>query len=160
MNVDTTTGEIVYEDEPAEAPFIRTGWNYDMHATSVATGLDCSGDPGKTQQQFKEECDINTIIRNFGLDLPIPENFNMAQYIDLADSVTDFHTAQNIVRMAAEEFMRAPANLRTRFDNDPQKMLDFLEDGKNREEAEKLGLLNPRPEVPPAPPAVVEKDTK
>ena len=57
-------------------------------------------------------------------------------------SVSDFHAAQNLIAEATQTFDLLPASLRKRFDNDPAKLLAFLEDDSNREEAVKLGLVN------------------
>jgi hypothetical protein len=46
--------------------------------------------------------------------------------------------------------MALPANIRSRFDNDPAKLIDFMENPANREEAESLGLVNKSEPVPVA----------
>ena len=61
--------------------------------------------------------------------------------------ITDFQSAMEAVVRAQGAFNDLPANVRARFRNDPAEMLAFLEDGKNREEAVKLGLVSPPPEV-------------
>ena len=63
------------------------------------------------------------------------------QYGDFT-TVADFHAAQNIIAEATQSFDLLPAALRKRFDNDPAKLLEFLEDDSNREEAIKLGLVS------------------
>jgi phage internal scaffolding protein len=46
--------------------------------------------------------------------------------------------------MAAEdEFDALPAQIRARFENEPANLIDFLSNEQNRDEAEKLGLVNP-----------------
>jgi phage internal scaffolding protein len=44
--------------------------------------------------------------------------------------------------------MALPAQIRSRFDNDPAKLIDFLENEQNHDEAIKLGLVNPPGEMP------------
>jgi phage internal scaffolding protein len=60
--------------------------------------------------------------------------------------VPDFQTALNLVISAQDEFMKVPADVRARFNNDPGELMAFLEDDKNRDEAIKLGLVNAPPE--------------
>lgn len=124
---------------------LRAFGNYDVDAASDAAGIKFDPDEGRTQQSFKEECDINEIVRRFGLTGEVPENLHMPQSGDFT-GVTDFQQAMNIVRQAEEEFLRVPAGIRARFNNDPGAMMAFLEDVNNRDEAVKLGLVNPPPE--------------
>lgn len=131
------------------APFLRTPGNYDTDEASEASGLRCE-DPSRTQQQFKKECDINEIVRRFGLTGEFPENFNPPTSVDFTDTVTDFHTAANLMVQANQEFNSLPAALRKRFYNDPQELMTFLENGENEAEARSLGLLKD-PVTPPAP---------
>lgn len=119
------------------------------HAFSVSEddGLDCAvGGPTKTQQQFKQECDINEIVRRFGLTGELPAEPRIGSFGDFT-GVHDFHAAMNMVRGAEEAFMEFPAELRARFGNDPGQMLLFLQDVKNKDEAVKLGLVSKPPEV-------------
>lgn len=150
IKVDNDTGEI-------RGPFIRSAYNYPMDAVSRETGLACT-DVTRTQQQFAEECDINTIIRRFGLTGELPENLRVPQSGDFT-SVHDFQSAMNAVRAAEEAFMEMPADVRERFNNDPGRFLAFVHDDKNRDEAAKLGLLVP-PAVPPEPLEVVVREKK
>lgn len=125
-------------------PFIRSAYNYDMNAASDASALHCPEET-LTQQQFAEEVNINTIIKNFGLNGELPENVAVPQSGDFT-GVTNFHEAMNIVRKSEEAFMEMPADIRERFSNDPGKFLDFVHDEKNLEEARKMGIARPAPE--------------
>lgn len=121
----------------------RTGFNYDRDAASNESGLECL-DESLAIQSAEDESNINTIVRRFGLTGQLPDDVRMPQTGDFT-GVPDFHTAMNLVRAAQEEFLRVPADIRARFGNDPQAFMHFLEDGSNRAEAEKLGLLKPVP---------------
>lgn len=136
---------MIDEDGEIKVPFLRTAYNYDMMAVSNDTGLFCNPEEGMTQQQFAEEADINTIVRRFGLTGELPENVRVPQYGDFT-GIADYKDAMNAVRAADEAFMELPAEVRYKFANDPQRLLEFVADGKNREEAQKLGLLK-EPEV-------------
>lgn len=118
-----------------------------QYSPSEDDGIDCSKDKGRTQVQFQEECDINTIVRRFGLTGELPDDPRIGQYVDMSNVPEDYASMLRAVRGAEEAFMEFPAELRARFGNDPGAMLAFLQDGKNREEAVELGLVSKPPEV-------------
>lgn len=106
--------------------------------------------PGVTvQQHMKTEVDINRIIAKAQQTgcLPIGRlGGTFAEYpreVDLMD-------AYDIVADAEESFAALPATVRARFNNDPLALCGFLQDEKNRVEAEALGLLQPKERVPEA----------
>lgn len=125
------------------APFLRTPYNYDRDAATNETGIDCSVEPSKTQQHFIEESDINTIVKRFHLTGELPTNVRMPQQADF-EGVFDFQTAMNAIRAAEESFAAMPADVRTRFNNDPHLFVEFCSNDENRPEAEKLGLVKPK----------------
>jgi hypothetical protein len=127
--------------------FWRTGNNYDMDAVSDETGLKCE-DESLAVQSARDETDINTIVRRFGLTGEMPSDVAMPQSGDFS-GLPDFHAAMNAVRDAQVEFLRVPADVRARFNNDPGRLMAFLEDDRNRDEARKLGFLKPVEVVPP-----------
>lgn len=140
--------------------FVRSPYNYDVDLASDESALRCN-DESLAQQNQKEESDINTIVRRFGLSGELPTNVRMPQYGDYT-GITDYQSALNAVNEAQSAFMRMPADIRTRFNNDPEEFVQFCLDDKNRAEAEKLGLVPPAavkptdtPPVPvPEPPKV------
>lgn len=138
-------------------PFVRSAYNYDREAASDETALKCD-DPSMAVQSAEEECNINTIVRKFGLTGELPNDVRMPRSGDFS-GIPDFHTAMNMVRSAQEEFMRVPAHIRARFDNDPQAMISFLEDDSNRDEATKLGLLKSVQAIEPTLVRVVSDET-
>lgn len=142
-----------------EIPHFRTGYNYDTDAVSKATGLACDPEDTQTQQQFAEDADINTIVRRFGLTGELPPARDIPQYGDFTH-VLDYQSALNAVIAADEAFMSLPAQLRSRFDNNPQNLLDFLHDENNREEARTMGLLKPDVHSPPATGAATNQEPK
>lgn len=126
----------------AKAPFLRTPYNYDTIAASDESGIACK-DASLAQQQFAEECDINTILRKFNVTGELPMSPVSPRYGDFT-GISDYKTALDRVIAADEEFMNLPATLRARFDNDASKLIDFLDNEENRAEAEKLGLVEPK----------------
>jgi len=141
------------------APFLRTPYNYDRNQVSDETGLKCL-DKSLAQQQFTEECDINTIVERFHLTGEVPQLTELPSYGDFT-GIFNYQTAMNAIVAARETFMTLPAKLRSRFNNDPEKFLEFCDDPENLPEARKLGLLKepatPLPgtpaETPHEPPA-------
>lgn len=122
--------------------FLRSGFGYDVDEASLEAGVDCSErvEASRTQQHFAEEVDINTIVRRFGLTGELPTNVPMVLQGDFTN-VVDFRSAMDLVVAAREAFMEQPAHVRARFDNDPQKFLDFTSDVKNLDEAIGLGMV-------------------
>lgn len=128
--------------------FVRDPYNYDVDQVSNETGLRCD-DPSLTQQQFKEEADINTIVDRFLKSGVLPTAVNMPQYVDY-EGVFDFQSAMNVVRQADENFMRLDAKVRARFNNSPQAFLEFFANPENADEAVRLGLAIPKAPLPVA----------
>lgn len=129
------------------APFLRTPYNYDTDRVSDETGLKCD-DPSRAQQHFKDECDVNTIVERFKITGQLPTNLRMPQPGDFS-GIGSFHDAMNAIVQARETFDKMPANIRSRFGNDPANFLEFCYNPDNRDEARKLGLLVPGSEAPP-----------
>lgn len=136
--------------------FVRSPYNYDRNAVSDETGLFCDpeSDEGRSKavQSEREEADINTLVRRFGITGQLPQNVRVPTYSDFTD-VFDFQTAMNAILAAEQSFMSMPADVRSRFHNDPQEFLEFCQhetDGKltNLEEMRKLGLAVPEPPAP------------
>lgn len=130
--------------------FLRTGNNYDRNTASIASGIACK-DPTRAKQSFKEEADINTIVKRFKLTGQLPENVRMPVSTDYTD-IMDFQTAMNAIRAGEEAFAAMPSNIRSRFQNDPARFVEFCLDDNNRPEAEKMGLVAPRKPVAPLQP--------
>jgi len=123
-----------------KTPFLRTAYNYDTNAASNESGVACE-EPSLAQQHFKDECDINNILRQFNITGLLPEAPLSPRYGDFT-GIVDYHTALNAVIAAEDGFMALPADLRARFQNDPEQLIDFLNDESNKDEAVKLGLVD------------------
>lgn len=99
--------------------------------------------PSMTQQQYREECDINRImdryLRTGVLSDPL-ENRGTPKYGDYAE-LGDYMDHMNKVVEANEMFESLPASIRKRFNNNPGELIEFVMDDKNRVEAEMLGII-------------------
>lgn len=128
--------------------FMRTAYNYDMNEAGDESALQCK-DKTLTQQHFKEEADINTIVQRFHLTGELPTDVRMPMNGDFS-GVFDFQSAMNAIRAAEESFAAMPAQVRSRFQNNPAAFVAFCSDPENTAEAIKMGLATARP-VPDAP---------
>lgn len=137
------------------ANMLKSARNYDRNAASRKTATqnkwvnpdtgEIETMPSMTQQHHKDDTDINVIVRRFGITGQLPQNFKAPLEGDFTN-ITDYTSAVRLVQEAGDAFAKLPAVQRDRFGNDPAQMLAFLYDGKNREEAIKLGMIPKPPE--------------
>ncbi|WNK14322.1 MAG: internal scaffolding protein [Microvirus sp.] len=100
----------------------------------------CVG-PSLAKQSFRDECDINNIMKKFEKDGVLTHyNEYQGQYGDFTDA-PEYHDALNKVMMADTMFLSVPAYIRKRFDNDPAKFLEFVSNPDNVREMQSLGLM-------------------
>nr|AVQ10190.1 minor capsid protein [Gokushovirinae environmental samples] len=130
--------------------------------------------PSLTVQSSAEEADINTIVKRFGVTGQAPQNVRVPLEGDFTEAM-DFSSAMRALRLSQESFAAMPADVRSRFHNDPAEFYEFSTsrdekgDLVNLEEMRKFGLAvpakapDPEPEpvlvrmaepVPPLPPGV------
>ncbi len=103
--------------------------------------------PSLTKQSFKDETDINNILKNYNKTGLINTNNETPQYLDASMNM-DFHQATNALITIQDNFDNLPAKIRKKFHNDPAEYLNFCSDPDNIEELRALGLAEPL-EVPP-----------
>lgn len=110
-------------------------------------------DPEKgAKQSFKDDCDINTILRRHRAGAVISHvNENQGRFADVS-GISDYRESIERVRAANDFFMGLPALLRARFDNDPAYFLDFIADPLNESDLREWGLMPALEEAPPEPP--------
>lgn len=122
---------------------------------------DCSKDKILTVQAQKNETDINQIMKKIEKGMMVNTVAEEGRFEDISDF--DGLEASIIkVQKANEAFMTLSAEVRSRFDNNPVKLIDFLSDEGNYAEAVELGLVNPKKdqkadEPASIPPVVGEK---
>lgn len=85
-------------------------------------------------------CDIKNIVSRISPRQTHGIIDNPGIYGDFSH-VGSFQEALDNLRATKDEFMRLDPKLRMRFANDPQNLVDFLDDPENHDEAEKLGLI-------------------
>lgn len=139
---------IVEALDPKQIPFVRSANNYDTKAVSDATGLHCP-EPTLTQQQFKDDANPNVLLEKFKIGEILEQHPLNTNYGDFTQ-VTTYEEAHDLLRQAEHEFMQLPLKIRNRFENNPQKLMDFLNNPENRDEAIALKLIE-SPKADPAP---------
>lgn len=108
--------------------------------------------PSLTSQEFKDEVDINVMLRKFNVTGQLPVNVVLPTYGDFT-GLTDYRSAIEVIQAADAEFMKLPAEIRARFGHSPQAFLEFCSDARNKDELKRLGLLK-EPDPVPEPMAV------
>lgn len=116
-------------------------------------------EPSRTQQHFKDECDIDRILTKYSqtgflVDPLAPRREPL--FGDFSESMS-FMEAQTRIARVREAFDSLPSQIRDRFGNDPYRLLSWCEDPDNAEEAVKLGLL-PESALPKTDPSPSEVD--
>lgn len=114
---------------------------------------DCSRDKGRVKQQARPECDINAMVARARNGAMVPMRKG-AFYFDCTTVPSSYQEAQEFFLDVDRRFDRLPADVRLKFDNQPSKLVKFVEDASNIEECRKLGLL------PPTPPAIKPPEDK
>ena len=102
---------------------------------------------GRTKQEFKDECDLNVLMKKYEKTGVLPPARGQPRYVDAFD-LPSYQEALTVLSEADRAFMALPARVRGEFDNDPEKFVAFASDPQNVDRLRSLGLADP---VPPAP---------
>lgn len=96
-----------------------------------------------TKQSEKDSCDINLIMAHYvKTRVLLHQRDNEPEY-GFASSDT-FNESMQIVAKAQSMFAELPSGIRSKFENNPAKFLDFVQDERNLEEMQEMGLANKR----------------
>lgn len=107
-------------------------------------GLTCIS-PSRTVQEFKDECDVNNILRNYvNTGVLTHTSGQIPVFGDFSQMPSDYGEAVMLIEESKKQFLQLPSNIRERFDNDPLNLVKFLQNSNNRKEAEELGIVNKR----------------
>lgn len=104
--------------------------------------------PSLTKQSFKEECDLNLLVKRFrDNNADIFDQFSKysaGEYGDFSQ-IVDYRTALDQVKQANESFAQLPAKVRQFFNNSAEYFLDFCQDSNNIDTLKELGLAHKSP---------------
>lgn len=118
----------------------------------------------KTDQSFKKMCDINSIVKNYQkTGILSHQKEKLGQYIDNT-KIPSLMDAQVLLRDAKEAFLSLPSDMRKLMDHDPTKLVEFIQNPKNKQMLLDNGILEKKvAEIPkeiqdkPKPEAAVSK---
>jgi len=82
----------------------------------------------QTQQQFREECDINLVLKRYGAHhdyVPDQVNHALEHFRDLSIAPQDLTEAYQVIDQAHEAFMDLPADLRRIVNDSPSVLLEL-----------------------------------
>ena len=103
-----------------------------------------------THQEFLDESNINRILAKYRLSGTVPQVAGEPMFGDFAN-LPEYQDALQLVVDARDAFEALPSHVRSRFENDPAKFVDFMSNPDNLDEAISLGLA-PKKEVEIIPP--------
>lgn len=121
---------------------------YDAKAVSLEESVR-TGSESLVQQHFREEADINTIVRRFGMTGQMPSGVAGGVYGDFT-GIEDYASAVERIERARDGFMTLPPEVRERFGNDPGRLVDLAQSLTEDEFGELVAPV-PAPVVPVAP---------
>lgn len=99
----------------------------------------------RTEQHHGNEVNINKIMSRYMRTGLLPQRGQEGFYGDFSGAES-YQQCLEAVENANSAFMSLPSDVRNRFKNNPQLLLNFLADPNNKEEAISLGIL-PQPIV-------------
>lgn len=88
--------------------------------------LDCSKDPMLTEQHHKDEVDVTTIVRRFGLTGQMPKLRVGGVYGDFS-GITDYESAREALERADDGFLALEPEVRARFGNSTAQFLRYAD---------------------------------
>lgn len=112
--------------------------------------LKCPKGSSMTKQSQRDECDINKILAKVQKGATLEHLMEGEPFYGDVSGLVDYQQALNIMREADALFMKMDAKIRERFENDPAKMISFLDDESNYDEAVKLGMVVDKREAKPS----------
>lgn len=105
----------------------------------IVSGLIFDVSEMRTDQSFKDECDINKLLARYQeTGLEVASRMDPARYMDTTGY--EFQSAMNIIANANEMFMELPSEVRLTFKNDPGMFLDYVQNPDHLPQLRKWGL--------------------
>lgn len=123
---------------------------YEHTRKRSATFATVNNQESLTQQSDAAETDINVIMKRYGPSGQLPNVQQQPIYGDFTGDLS-YRTMVEKIKAADEAFQDVPADIRGRFENDPARWIDFVNDEKNLPELRRMGLAEPEKITPPPP---------
>lgn len=92
------------------------------------------------EQSHKKRVNINTIVAKAHKTGLFPQRTDRPTYGNFVGAL-DYQESCNRILKAKEDFLRLPSDIRKKFDNDPGKLLQWINDPENQQEAIEMGLI-------------------
>lgn len=105
-------------------------------------------DPSRAIQSQKDEANINTIVRNFGVTGRVPVAARLPEYGDFC-GINDYQSALHAIKEADASFSALPAQVRKQFNHDAGAFVDFALDPNNLPQLREWGLAPTPPQAAP-----------
>lgn len=137
----TIDGEVLYDFYRPHEPVYVPGY-----------GPDDVPQQSLTRQEFKDECDVNVIMKQYEGAWP-PPPATPPVFMDFSEVPDSLMGAFQFLDAANVEFMKLPASVRLQFNNSPFEFVDFASDPGNLDQMREWGLAPKPPEAPAASPA-------
>jgi len=107
--------------------------------------------PSLTKQSFKEESDLNNIMRKYEATGQLPFGRNgVPMFGDFSNLPTSYHDACNRVLQVETLFASLGSRVREKFRNDPQSFINFMATNPSQDALRELGLVGVDPTPQPA----------
>lgn len=130
-----------------EKEIIKNGKKYIIRKNGSLRIQSINLEPSKTDQSFAKDCDVNEIIKKFTKSGQLTHLARKEGIYADVSQIQDLLGSYETVNLAHEAMQSLPSQLRAKLENDPAKLIEYLNDPKNDEEAIKLGLKS-MPETP------------
>jgi len=109
------------------------------YSTKLRKGI-VNNEPSMTKQSFKDEADINNILKKYVETGVIPSSIKENPLYGDFSSVPSYQEAQHIVANAQLQFDGLPSKVRREFNNNPEEFLAYATDPKNADKLVEFGL--------------------
>lgn len=130
----------------------RTPYNHDRAISALFATI--NDEESLTQQDDAKDTDINVIVKRFTKSGQLPQLVMDALSGDFTD-MPDYRACMERIKAANDAFATIPADIRGRFQNDPDRFIKWANDPENLDELRKLGLAKP-PAPPPKEPEPIK----
>lgn len=106
--------------------------------------------PSLTEQEHRDSVNIQQILKRHRVTGTVTHVARQPGVFMNLINAPDYYEAQMAIANANSIFEEIPSDIRARFDNDPGKLLEFVQNEENREEMQEMGFNTEHlPEIAP-----------